>query len=66
MARLNEPDPVMCPVERAEDTVDAVTGVPEDVANTPLLQALNEEVADCLGHGTAPELQRHCSGIAAS
>jgi hypothetical protein len=57
MARLNKPDPVMRPVERAEDPVDAVTGVSEYVANIPLLQALNEKVADCLGHGTAPELQ---------
>jgi hypothetical protein len=53
MARLNEFDPVMRPVERAEDTVDAVTRVSEDVANIPLLQALNEEVADCLGHGNS-------------
>jgi hypothetical protein len=50
MPRLNEPDFVMRTVERAEDAVDTVTGVTEDMAHAPLLQALDKKVADCLGH----------------
>jgi putative membrane protein len=50
MPRLNEPDFVMRTVERAEDAVDTVTGVTEDMTHAPLLQALDKKVADRLGH----------------
>src|ERR1700748_2769012 len=53
MPRLHEPDLAVGPVQRAEHAVDAVAGVAEDVAHAPLMQALHDEVADGLGHGTA-------------
>jgi hypothetical protein len=38
MACLDKPDLAVRAVERAEDAVDAVSGIPEDVAHAPLLQ----------------------------
>jgi hypothetical protein len=50
MPRLDELRTALRPVERAEQTVDAVTRIAEDPLDTPLPQALKYEVGD-LSHG---------------
>ena len=50
---LNEPDLAVRTVKRAKHAINAITGIAENVADAPLLQTLNQEIADCLGHGTS-------------
>ena len=41
------------PLQRAEHAVDAVAGIAVDPPHAPLVKALDEEIADGLGHGIA-------------
>ena len=50
MSRLNEPNFSLCAVQRAEDAVDAITGVTKNMPDTPLVKALNEKITYCLRH----------------
>ena len=50
VTRLDELDFPFGAVERAEHAVDAVAGIAEDVAHAPVVQTLNKEIADGLGH----------------
>jgi len=42
--------PVVRTIECAEDAVDAVTRVTEQDPNAPLVEPLNQKIADCLCH----------------
>jgi hypothetical protein len=55
---LRELGIVVCPFERAEEAVDPVTGVAVDAVDSPLAQALENEVGDELGHGSPPRIGR--------
>ena len=48
--RLDEGDPVIVAVEGAQEAVDAVAGVAEDVGDAPLREPLEDLIADVLGH----------------
>src|SRR5690606_2270686 len=47
---LDEPDPVLRPVQRAEEAVDPVAGVAVDRADAPPVQAVEDEVGNGLRH----------------
>ena len=42
-------------VERAKDTVDAITRISEQNPDTPLVKPIDQEIADCLCHGAGSE-----------
>jgi hypothetical protein len=50
VARLDEIDLAAGAIERAEHAVDAIARVAEEVSYTPILQALDQEIANGLGH----------------
>jgi hypothetical protein len=52
-------NPSVRTVQRTEDAIDAVAGVTEDVAHSPLLQALDKKIANRLGHGTGSFWKGH-------
>ena len=47
---LHEANPGLRPVHGTEHAVDAVAGVTEDMADPPLMQTLDDEVGDGVGH----------------
>lgn len=53
VSRLDEPDLAVSAVERAEDAVNAVAGIAEEMMHALLMQTLHNEIADGQGHGTA-------------
>src|SRR5207245_4173353 len=53
VARLDEFHLVVAP-ERAHDAVDAIAGVAVDTLNAPLREALEQEIANRLGHVLPP------------
>ncbi len=54
MARLDELDLPVGAVEGPEHAVDAVAGVAVDPPDTPGVKPLDEEIANGLGHLSAP------------
>ena len=50
MPGLDELDLALGAVERAEHAVDAVAGIAEDVPDAPVVETLDEKIADGLGH----------------
>ena len=50
MTRLNEAHPIGRACNRADESVDAITGVAVEASYTPVMQALDDEVTDCLRH----------------
>src|SRR4051812_11665391 len=63
--RLDELHPVGGALERAHDAVDSVTGVAVHTADTPVMQALNQEIGNSLSHGTPLESRICCKRPAA-
>src|SRR5205814_2389008 len=51
MASLDEVYFLVRAIERAEDTIDAVTRIPEQNPDTPLVKPIDQEIPDCLCHG---------------
>jgi hypothetical protein len=51
VARLDEIDFLVRAIERAEDAVDAITGISEQDPDSPLVKPIDHEIADCLCHG---------------
>jgi hypothetical protein len=51
---LDECDFVARAIERPEYAVDAIAGVTKNPPNAPQVQALNNEIANCLAHLCAP------------
>src|SRR6185437_789446 len=51
VAGLDELDLAVCPVERAEHSVDAVAGIAKDLSHSPGVEPLDDEVSDSLCHG---------------
>jgi hypothetical protein len=52
VASLNEADFVLRSMKRAEYAVDPISRVTEYDADIPSVEALDQEVTDCLGHGS--------------
>ena len=50
VARLDELDLAVRPIQRLDDAVDAVAGVAEDLAHAPRVKALDDEIPNSLGH----------------
>ena len=50
MPHLDELDLALGPLQRPEHPVDAVAGKAVDPSHTPLMQALNDKIADGFGH----------------
>jgi hypothetical protein len=58
VADLDEAELVRCAVERTEEAVDAVAGIPVDRAHAPAVQPLHDEVADGGAHDGLPSRPR--------
>src|SRR6185312_10860039 len=54
VARLDELDLAVSPIERAKDPIDAIAGITENPAHTPCVQPLHQEVTNCLSHCRSP------------
>jgi hypothetical protein len=53
MSPVHEVDLALRPIERAEYSLDAIAGVAKDVPSVPLMQTVDDEIADDLGHALA-------------
>src|SRR5690349_17414761 len=56
MARLNELDLAISPVQRPEHPIDAIARVTEDLPDSPGVQSLDDEIPDGLCHGQSSRL----------
>jgi hypothetical protein len=64
MPGLNKADLALSTLKGSEHAVDAIARIAKEVAHAPLMQTLNDEVGDGLGHQGRPFVFRYLvSGI---